>query len=412
MKLAIIGGGAAGLMAAAAATETDPKASIFLIEKNDELGKKVTLSGGGRANVTTGLSELREILARYPRGGKFLALSMRHFPPEAVRAWFEARGVPLKVEKDDRVFPRSNNGKDVVQAFEKLFRRPDSNVRVMLKRPVTAIAKTVNGFTVEFKNQEPLAIDRVIITTGGQAYRATGSTGDGYALAEALGHKTTPLAPSLSSFTTKEKWSGALAGLSIEYARLFLLNNIKTFTDGPFIFTHRGISGPAVFAFSSLIAFEKFDPAHPLAVAIDLFPGEDAAALAKRLYEKFRKNGKKNAKTVLGFLIPKTLAEIIYTSTKASPEIQAAQVNKKDIADLTRVLKALPFALVGRGAGEEFVTAGGVDTNEINPRTMESRLCPGLFLAGEILNIDGFTGGFNLQAAWSTGRAAGEHAVR
>lgn len=412
MKLAIIGGGAAGLMAAAAAMESDPKASIFLIEKNDELGKKVTLSGGGRANVTTGLSELREILARYPRGGKFLALALRRFPPAAVRDWFETRGVPLKVEKDGRVFPRSNNGRDVVLVFEKLFRQPDSNVRLMLKRPVTAIKKTVSGFTVEFKNQEPLAADRVIITTGGQAHRATGSTGDGYALAEALGHKITALAPSLSSFVAKEKWPGALAGLSLEYARLFLPDKPKTFAEGPLLFTHRGISGPAVFAFSSLVAFEKFDPTRPLAVAIDLFPGEDAAALAKRLSEKFQRNGKKNAKTVLGFFISKTLAEIVYASTKSNPQIQAAQANKKDAADLVRALKALPLAVVGRGAGEEFVTAGGVDTNEINPRTMESRLCPGLFFAGEILNVDGFTGGFNLQAAWATGRAAGEHAVR
>ena len=203
MKVAIIGGGAAGLMAAAALTEMNPSADIWLIEKNNGLGKKVIISGGGRCNVTTGIRDIRTVLTKYPRGTKFLSKAMYAFSPEAVYNWFEAHGVPMKIEEDLRAFPQSNNGEDVVRAFEDLF--GDSSVRIMLKAQVTHVEKDSAGYKITFKDgQAPMIVDNVVLTTGGQAYRHTGSTGDGYAFAMELGHTITPLAPSLNAFTTKE----------------------------------------------------------------------------------------------------------------------------------------------------------------------------------------------------------------
>lgn len=411
MHIVIIGGGAAGLMSAAAAQETNPQATISLIERNPGLGKKVIISGGGRCNVTTGLFDMRDVLTRYPRGGKFLTSTMRRFPPEWMMQWFEAHGVPLKTEEDLRVFPRSDDGKDVVAVFEKLFRAPNSNVRTLLGQHATGIAKEGDLFVISCRNAEPITADRVILTTGGQAYRQTGSTGDGYAFAESLGHTITPLAPSLNSFFTKESWPKELSGLSITSARLTAPDIQHASYTGPFLFTHRGVSGPAVFALSALVAFEPYDAEHPLRLHIDLFPEENQDKLTARIAKTFFTNSKKSMKTVLGFLVPKALAEVIVKECKIDSDKQAAQATKKDVASCAAWMKKMPLTVIGRGAGDEFVTAGGVDTQEVNPRTMESRICSGLFFAGEILNVDGFTGGFNLQASWATGRVAGENAV-
>ncbi|MEK7073005.1 MAG: aminoacetone oxidase family FAD-binding enzyme [Patescibacteria group bacterium] len=411
MHIAIIGGGAAGLMAAAAVQETNPAAMVSLIERNPSLGKKVIISGGGRCNVTTGLHDIRAVLSRYPRGGKFLSSAMRRFPPEWTMSWFEAHGVPLKTEEDLRVFPRSNKGTDVVAVFKRLFHASDAHVSLLLSRHATAVAKTADGFVVSFRNGEPLVVDRIILTTGGQAYRQTGSTGDGYAFAESLGHTVTPLAPSLSSFFTKEMWPKEISGLSIESAKLSAPGVPHASYTGPFLFTHKGVSGPAVFALSALVAFERFDAAHPLHITIDLFPDETSEKLAARLTEVFRANAKKSTKTVLGFLLPKALIAVLVAETGVDGEAQTAQIAKKDVALCVRWMKAIPLTVIGRGVGDEFVTAGGVDTDEVDPRTMESRICPGLFFAGELLNVDGFTGGFNLQASWATGRVAGESAA-
>ncbi len=411
MHIAIIGGGAAGLMAAAAAQESDPAASVSLIERNPTLGKKVIISGGGRCNVTTGISDIRTVLSRYPRGGAFLSSAMRRFPPEWTMSWFEAHGVPLKTEEDLRVFPRSDDGKDVVAVFEQLFRAPGSHISLLLGHHATAVAKAGNGFVVTFRNAESLAADRLILTTGGQAYRQTGSTGDGYAFAESLGHTVTPLAPSLSSFFVKETWPKELSGLSVAHAKISAPRIPHADYAGPFLFTHRGVSGPAVFALSALVAFETFDAAHPLRISIDLFPNETAHTLTKRVVGLFHANGKKNTKTVLGFLLPKALAAVLVAEMGVDGAAQAAQITKKEIASCVGWMKGIPLTVIGRGAGDEFVTAGGVNTDEVDPRTMESRICPGLYFAGEILNIDGFTGGFNLQSSWATGRVAGESAA-
>lgn len=416
MRIAIIGGGAAGLMAAAAILEKQlaegrRDAEVVLIERNDGLGKKVLISGGGRCNVTTGVTDIRTVLAKYPRGNKFLNSAMRRFPPDAVRAWFESHGVPLKCEEDLRVFPVSDNGADVVGAFERLFAANRDRVTVMLGRAVQGVTRrAAGGFAIAFKDGGSLDCDKLILTTGGQAYRHTGSVGDGYAFAESLGHSITPLAPSLNSFFTREKWPADISGLSFERAELRCAFDKPYSFTGPMLFTHRGVSGPAVFALSGLIAFQKYDAARPMALQIDLFPDESSDALRGRIESALRENPRKNVVNVLDFFMPKSLAEILCREAGVPGDMNGADVSKKQIAALSDWLKGVPLTVTGRGAGDEFVTAGGVSLDEVDQRTMESKITPGLFFAGELLDIDGFTGGFNLQASWACGRVAGESA--
>ncbi|HCC83750.1 TPA: hypothetical protein DEP96_02790 [Candidatus Uhrbacteria bacterium] len=410
MKIAIIGGGAAGLMATASALETNPDAEVFLIERNDGLGKKVIISGGGRCNVTTGIHDIKTVLSKYPRGHKFLATAMHSFPPADVYKWFEFHGVPLKTQEDLRCFPVSNDGHDVVGAFEKIF--ATSAVNILLKTHVTAIAKLGEQFSIILRDQtEPLIVDKVILTTGGQAYRQTGSTGDGYAFAVGLGHSITPLAPSLNAFFSKETWPADISGLSFKKATITANRTGKPNFTGPFLFTHKGVSGPAVFALSSLVAFEKYDHNLPLNITIDLFPDQSHEQLRALLNKKIVGSPNREFVNVISSIIPKSLADIAVNELQLPGKRFSAEVGKKDMVAFLNWCKAVPLTIVGRGAGDEFVTAGGVNLHEVNPVTMESLITPGLFFAGEILDVDGFTGGFNLQASWAAGKLAGKHAT-
>lgn len=407
MRVAIIGGGAAGMMCAAALQEESPSAEIFLFDRNDGLGKKVIISGGGRCNVTTGIHDVKTLLTKYPRGGKFLTSAMYAFPPDAVYAWFESHGVPLKTQQDQRVFPQSDDGHDIVGVFEKLFFK--SNVKVMLKSSVTSIARIGDEFAVHIKDRaEPMLVDAVVLTTGGQAYRQTGSTGDGYAFAQSLGHTITKLAPSLNSFTTVEQWPASISGLSFERATLTAKREGKPTFTGPFLFTHKGVSGPAVFALSSLVAFESYGPKEPLEITIDLFPESTIDWLRDTFAMMTKEHPNKQFSNVLGLLVPHSLAEIAVREIGISESKRANQVSKKEIQQCLAWLKAIPLTVIGRGVGDEFVTAGGVALSEIDPKTMMSTICPGLFFAGEVMNVDGFTGGFNLQASWAAGGLAGQ----
>lgn len=406
MNVGIIGGGAAGLMTAATLLDADPTARIFLIEKNDGLGKKVIISGGGRCNVTTGIHDVRTVLTKYPRGGKFLSSAMYGFPPEAVYAWFETAGVPLKREEDLRVFPQSDNGEDIVGVFQKRFQA--SRIQTLLKTNAIRIEKYGAHFNIFFKDQDaPLSVDRVVLTTGGQAYRHTGSTGDGYAFATALGHTLTPLAPSLNAFYVREKWTADVAGLSFQRARLTAKRGKKISIIGAFLFTHKGVTGPAVFALSSQVAFETYDVAQPLSIAIDLFPERTMDEIRHMLEQSMLANPKKSFANVLTMLMPKSLVDVLYHELTLPKDKRANEISKKDIIRCVTWLKGIPLNVIGRGAGDEFVTAGGINTKEVDPTTMESKICPGLYFAGEILDIDGYTGGFNLQASWATGHLAG-----
>lgn len=410
MKIGIVGGGAAGLMAAATILESSADAEVLLFEKNDGLGKKVIISGGGRCNVTTGIRDVRTLLTKYPRGGKFLSSAMYNFPPEAVYDWFEAHGVPLKIEEDLRVFPQSNSGRDIVGVFERLFSA--SKAQVYLKANVSCVAKRRDSFELTLKDRvDSLFVDRLILTTGGQAYHQTGSTGDGYAFAQSLGHTITPLAPSLNAFFTRETWPHQLSGLSFEQARLTAERTGRPSFTGPFLFTHKGLSGPAVFALSAQVAFEPYDAQHPLLIHVDLFPALAIEDVRKNIEQAIQAHPRKQIVTVLGFVMPKSLAQTACQENSIPLEKHAVEVGKKDVLHCAEWLKKIPLNVIGRGAGDEFVTAGGVSLNEVDPRTMESKICPGLFFAGELLDVDGYTGGFNLQASWATGRLAGSYNV-
>ena len=406
MRVAIVGGGAAGMMCAATIAEEYPRVEIFVLEKNASLGKKVIISGGGRCNVTTGIEDISLILEKYPRGNKFLQSAMHRFSPNMVSAWFEAHGVPLKCEDDLRMFPVSNNGTDIVAVFEDIFE--ETNVHVKYKHNVQHIIKKNTGFVLSFKDQKDLEVDKVVVALGGQAYRHTGSTGDGYDILEQLGHTITPLAPSLNSFLTKETWPKKLSGLSFQKATIFIAGQKKQYTStGPFLFTHMGVSGPAIFALSARIAFLRYDKATPLAIQIDIFPDLTEGELLEKLQQTRKEHMQKTFKNTLPHLVAKSLAEELCILLDIPLEKKNADMSKKELSRVVSHLKGLPLNITGRGAGDEFVTAGGVELSEVDPKTMESKICPGLFFAGEILDVDGYTGGFNLQASWATGNAAG-----
>jgi len=410
MRIAIVGGGAAGLMTAATLCELRPEAEVFLIERNNGLGKKVLISGGGRCNVTTGIEDIKTVLTKYPRGNKFLIKAMNRFPPKAVRSWFESHGVPLKVEEDLRIFPISNDGADIVGVFERLFAA--ASVRILLDHHVQDIQRIDGQFRVSFKAHAWLDADIVVLTTGGQAYRHTGSTGDGYAFAESLGHSITSLAPSLSSYMTAESWPKELSGLSFQKITIGCTRNKALTFTGPMLFTHRGISGPAVFALSSLAAFETFDAQHPLPLLLNLFPEQSVDDIQSRLAHLITESPKKSILTILGFCMPKRLADVACRELKLDTDKRVAECSKKELRTIAEWLHAIPLQATARGAGDEFVTAGGVELSEVDPTTMESKKSPGVYFGGEILDIDGFTGGFNLQASWATGRLAGEAIAR
>lgn len=410
MTICIVGAGAAGMMAAVNAREHNPTATIIVVEKNAVLGRKVIISGGGRCNVTTGITDVRTVLTKYPRGGKFLTSAMYAFSPDQVMQWFEQHGVALKVEDDQRVFPQSDDGKEVVEVFERLFR--EQHIEALTRDAVTDVRREGNQFMVTLKSQRVITADALILTTGGEAYRHTGSTGDGYGFAEALGHTITPLASSLNSFVLAEAWPKAHSGLSFERVGLMVQERSHYIAEGPIVFTHQGISGPAVFVASGLVAFTTYNKTAPLPLWIDFVPNETQEQLLTVINHHIEQHPKQLLKTLLHTWLPLAMVETVMNELHI-PLIQTnAETSKHTRRAVVMWLKACAVSAIGRGTGAEFVTAGGVDTKEVDARTMESRLCPGLFFAGEILDVDGFTGGFNLQASWATGRAAGFFAAQ
>ena len=367
---------------------------IILFEKNDDLGRKVKISGGGRCNVTTGLEDLKEVLSAYPRGPKFFRTALYEFSPGKIQEWFEAHGVELKTEKDMRVFPISDNGKDVVGAFEKIFEK--NGVKVLFNKKVESVEKEGDAFLL---NGE-LKFDVVMLTTGGQAYRHTGSEGDGYNIAESLGHSITKLGPSLNSFMVSDQFAKNLSGVSFGKVRLKMAG--QEF-EGPIIFTHKGVSGPATFALSSLCAFEKITPQAPLEMRIDFCPDESYESLR----EEFMKEPQKNLSTLMAQKTTKSFVREYCAAHSLDFDKKIQDAGKKNINKAIEALKNTKLSVGARLPGDEFVTAGGIELKEVDSKTMQSRICPGLYFAGEILNIDGFTGGYNLQVAWATGALAG-----
>lgn len=404
--IAIIGGGAAGMMAAATLLESKTEdLGIHLFEKNTTLGVKVKISGGGRCNVTTGIHDPQVLLSKYIRGGKFLRPSLAAFPPQSVRRWFEDHGVPLKEEADRRVFPVSDRGEDVVGVFERLFRDP--RMTVHFSEGITAIVHDGQKFQLT-SSKDVYSCDTLVLTTGGNAYSRTGSTGDGYAFARALGHELTELGPSLNSFITATPWCRELSGISFPLAKLTSkVNGSPVSVSGPVLFTHFGLSGPAVFALAAHLAFETISMDEQVTIRFSPDASLEFAKFDAQLRGLLERSGARQLHNVLHQFFPERFVVKLLELAELTGK-KAAEVSKVERQKLVRLLTGeLEIKVNARRPGDEFVTAGGIKLDQVNPKTMESKTLPGLYFAGEILDIDGLTGGFNLQSAWATGRMAG-----
>ncbi len=405
-RVCVIGAGAAGLMAAVTAAGCGADVTVF--ERNEKAGRKLYITGKGRCNVCNNCSG-SEFLKNVVTNPKFMYSAINAFPPSALMEFLTGAGVPLKTERGNRVFPESDKSSDIIRAFTAALQKHKVNVRYSTR--VTAVKTALAGLSVEYlsggkANTEDF--DKVIIATGGISYPATGSTGDGHRLAAALGHKITPLRPSLVPLVLKEDVR-ALEGLSLKNAGFTVLNGqSKICSDfGELLFTSEGVSGPVVLSASSLI--NKTDLSG-VCISIDLKTALDIKQLDARILRDFNAAINKQFKNALDGLLPKSLIPYIIGLSGIDPNKEVNVITREERGKLAALLKDLRFQVKRLGAVEEgIVTCGGVDVSGINPRSMESKNVPGLYFAGEVIDVDAFTGGFNLQAAFSTGFVAGRH---
>ena len=405
-EILVIGGGAAGMMAAVFAARAG--GNVTLLEQNEKLGKKVYITGKGRCNLTNDCG-LEEFLAQVPRNPRFLYSALSFFSPRDMIALLEENGCPVTVQRGKRVFPASEKASDVTKALSALLRKLD--VRVCLNAGVARLETEGGVLTgARLKNGAFQPADAVILACGGLSYPSTGSTGDGYRFAEALGHTIVPPSPVLSGLETEEAWPASLQGLSLRNVTLALTDGRKTlYTElGEMLFTHFGVSGPLVLEASCHLP----DPARGAKISIDLKPGLTREQLDARLRRDFAEAGRKQLKSVLPGLLPASLAEIFPDLCGVSPALPCSQITAAQRDKLLIALKSLPLTVRSpRPIAEAVVTRGGVSVKEIEPGTMRSKLVPNLFFAGEMIDVDAHTGGFNLQIAWSTGALAGRRSV-
>ena len=410
-QVIIVGAGAAGLMAAVFAAEAG--AEVMLLDHNEKAGKKIYITGKGRCNCTNDCT-LDEFLREVPRNPRFLYSALTFFSPQDLIRLLEDSGCPVEVQRGRRAYPRSMKASDVTRTLLSLCQR--AGVRLLLNREVSGLRlsegadglKAVTG--VELRDGSVLEADRVILATGGLSYPATGSTGAGYALARSAGHTVTPLLPSLIGLEAAESWPASLQGLSLKNVRVTLKSGKKTlYTElGEMLFTHFGFSGPLILEASCHLPEEG----KPFSLELDLKPGLTAEQLDARLLRDLEAGGKKQLRNLLPGLLPASLAEIFPGLCGLPDPLPCNQVTAAQRGLLAERLKRLPLPVRGRRPiAEAVVTRGGVSVREVNPGTMESRLVRGLYLAGELLDVDAHTGGYNLQIAFSTGALAGRSAA-
>jgi len=399
----VIGGGAAGLMAARTAAERGRK--VLLIERNDRAGKKLSITGKGRCNVTNQCTD-EEFFANIPVGGKFLYSAYSSFNCYDTMEFFEGLGVPLKTERGNRVFPVSDRAADIVSALEKACRK--SGVNFLHKRVTEVLAE--DGVIVGVRCGDTVFnAASVLIATGGKSYPGTGSDGDGYRFAAALGHTVTPLKPSLVPLVSEEEYCGEMTGLSLKNVAVSVKDTKKDKVifkeQGEMLFTHFGVSGPLILSASSHIRDMERGR---YKILIDMKPALDFQTLDKRLQRDFSENPNRIFSNSLSKLLPSKMIPVVVGLSGIAPEKQVNSVTKQERTELVTLLKNFPVTVRDfRPLSEAIVTSGGVKLSEVNPKTMESKLVQGLFWAGEVLDIDAYTGGFNLQVAFSTAVAAG-----
>ena len=405
-EILVAGGGAAGMMAALFAARAG--ASVTLLERNEKLGKKIYITGKGRCNLTNDCS-LEEFLRQVPRNPRFLYGALNRFGPQDMMALMEEAGCPVEVQRGQRVFPRSEKASDVIRALARLMEQAGVRVRLH-SRIQSLIVQEGRAAGVVLESGERLKADAVILALGGQSYPMTGSTGDGYALAREAGHHVLPPEAVLSALETVEDWPRALQGLALKNVRLTLRSGRKTlYTElGEMLFTHFGISGPLVLEMSCHLPAELAQAQ----VTLDLKPGLTPQQLDLRLQRDFAAQPRKQLQNVLPGLLPLRLSALFPNLAGVSGERVCGQITRGEREQLGAALKALPITLrARRPLAEAIVTRGGVDVKEIQPATMESKLLPGLYFAGEMIDVDAHTGGFNLQIAFSTGALAGSSAA-
>lgn len=406
-NIVIIGAGAAGLMAAIKASENRDN-NVTVIEKNERVGRKIMITGKGRCNVCNNC-DTDTLINNVPKNGKFLYSAFSALPPADLMALFEGWGVPLKTERGNRVFPVSDKAVDIVDALCKTAKK---NAKIINNTAEKILITEQKVCGVKLQNGDIIPADSVIIATGGLSYPLTGSTGDGYKMAETLGHTVTELKPSLVPLTIHEGFCTHLAGLSLKNVTLSVFEDGKKkplFSEmGEMLFTHFGISGPLVLSASSHI---RYVGKKTYTAFIDLKPALNHEQLDNRILRDFSEEQNKDFANALDKLLPKSLIPVIVRLSGIEGRKKVNQINREERTALCHLIKALPLHITGfRPIEEAIITSGGISVKEIDPKTMQSKLIDGLFFAGEIIDVDAYTGGFNLQIAFSTGFTAGQNA--
>lgn len=406
-KVLVIGAGAAGMMAAGTAAQIGAK--VTLLEKNPRVGRKVMITGKGRCNVTNHC-DVPTFIANVPVNGRFLYSAASHFSPEDVMAFFESLGVPLKTERGNRVFPVSDKAVDIVDALRAFVL--DSGVTIINETAKALILE--NGEVIGVKGEkENYYADSVIVACGGKSYPLTGSTGDGYLFAKQAGHTIVPLKPSLVPLESSDTDCKSMQGLSLKNVSLKIIDNNSNkeiYSDfGEMLFTHFGISGPMVLSASSHI---REMPPNRYRAVIDLKPALTEEQLDKRLQKELQQNANRDVSNAFSKLLPRKIIIPVLKRWGVPFDKKCNVITREERHALCTLLKGFTIPLNGfRPIEEAIITSGGVNTAELNPKTMESKLIAGLYFAGEVIDCDAYTGGFNLQIAWCTGRLAGENAA-
>lgn len=405
-NIGVIGAGAAGLMAAGRAAERGHH--VFIFEKNSFAGKKLRITGKGRCNITNNC-DMDTLISSIPGNGRFLYSSLNNFSNMDIMDFFKERGLACKVERGGRVFPLSDNAKDVVDVLNRYAIM--NRVQINYNTPVNEII-TENGKITGIRlcNGSEIKLDAVILATGGISYPGTGSTGDGHKIAQSLGHSITSLRPSLVPLVVKEDWVKKLQGLSLKNISIRITDRKGglIYEDfGEMMFTHFGVTGPVILSASRHIL--KYDYRNVF-LNIDLKPALSEEKLDIRIQRDFSKYSNKQYKNSLDDLLPRLMIPVLVELSQIPPEKQVNQISKEERRNIVRLFKNLNCEIVAsRPIDEAIVTAGGISVKEINPGTMESKIVKGLFFAGEIIDVDGYTGGFNLTIAFSTGYTAGDN---
>ena len=396
-QVIVLGGGAAGFFAAIACAETNPRSRVVILEKSRALLAKVRLSGGGRCNVTHACFEPSALIQNYPRGGRELRGPFTRFQPRDTVDWFARHGVRLKTEADGRLFPVTDRSETIVDCLIETARR--AGVEIRTEAAIASIERSESRFMINFKAAETLIGDRILL--------ATGSNPQGYAWAAKLGHTLEPPVPSLFTFTLDDARLIDLAGISVEKIQVQLEGTHLEQT-GPLLITHWGLSGPAILKLSAWGARALHDRHYHATLLINWLPDYDASELQRKLATLKAEHPRQLVAATSPLSLPLRLWKRLVAASGIGVDRRWADVSKPQLSALTNELSRGAYAIQGKGVfKEEFVTCGGVRLDEVNFKTMESRRCPGLYFAGEILDIDGLTGGFNFQSAWTTGWIAG-----